>query len=110
MLRQPGAYERLFATGRTLMDGLKASLARARIKAQVIGEPPLFDVVFAEGEMKDYRDTARGDAAMMKRFNLLLRENGVLKGDSKFYVSLAHDAQDIATALRAFDAAAKGLA
>jgi glutamate-1-semialdehyde 2,1-aminomutase len=110
VLQRPGTYERLFATGRTLMEGLKGSLAKAGIKARVIGEPPLFDVVFAEGEMKDYRDTARGDAAMMKRFNLLLRENGVLKGDSKFYVSLAHDAQDIATALRAFDAAAKGLA
>ena len=110
VLRQPGAYERLFATGRTLMEGLQARLDKAGVKARVIGVPPLFDVVFADGEMRDYRDTARGDAQMMRRFNQVLRENGVFKGDSKFYISLAHDERDIATALTAFDAAAKALA
>jgi glutamate-1-semialdehyde 2,1-aminomutase len=110
VLRRPGTYERLFATGKTLMDGLQSRLDKAGVKARVIGEPPLFDVVFADGEMRDYRDTARGDAQMMRRFNQVLRENGVLKGDSKFYISLAHDERDIATALAAFDAAAKALA
>jgi glutamate-1-semialdehyde 2,1-aminomutase len=110
VLKRPGTYERLFATGRTLMQGLRSSLEGAGIRARVIGEPPLFDVVFADGDMKDYRDTARGDAAMMKRFNQLLRENGVLKGDSKFYISLAHDERDVDVALRAFDAAARALA
>ncbi len=110
VLRRPGTYERLFATGKTLMDGLRSRLDKAGVKARVIGEPPLFDVVFADGEMRDYRDTARGDAQMMRRFNQLLRENGVLKGDSKFYISLAHDEGDIATALAAFDAAAAALA
>ncbi|HEX2885292.1 aspartate aminotransferase family protein [Vineibacter terrae] len=110
VLRRPGTYERLFATGKTLMEGLRSSLEKAGVKARVIGEPPLFDVVFADGEMRDYRDTARGDAQMMRRFNQVLRENGVLKGDSKFYISLAHDERDIATALAAFDVAAAALA
>lgn len=110
VLRHPSAYERLFATGRTLMEGLQARLDKAGVKARVIGVPPLFDVVFADGEMRDYRDTARGDAQMMRRFNQVLRENGVFKGDSKFYISLAHDEHDIAAALTAFDAAAKALA
>jgi glutamate-1-semialdehyde 2,1-aminomutase len=39
---------------------------------------------------------------MMRRFNRCLRENGVLKGDSKIYVSLAHDAADVAHAIAAF--------
>ena len=39
-----------------------------------------------------------------------LRENGVLRGDSKFYVSVAHDEQDIAFTLNAFDVAAKAVA
>ncbi|HKU95174.1 MAG TPA: aminotransferase class III-fold pyridoxal phosphate-dependent enzyme [Vineibacter sp.] len=110
VLRRPGTYERLFATGRTLMEGLQTRLDKAGVKARVIGVPPLFDVVFADGEMRDYRDTARGDAQMMRRFNQVLRENGVFKGDSKFYVSLAHDERDVATTLAAFDAAAKALA
>ncbi|TWT11790.1 aspartate aminotransferase family protein [Reyranella sp. CPCC 100927] len=110
VLRRPGVYERLFATGRTLMEGLQARLDKAGVKARVIGVPPLFDVVFADGEMRDYRDTARGDAQMMRRFNQALRENGVFKGDSKFYISLAHDERDVATTLAAFDAAARALA
>ncbi len=110
VLRRPGVYERLFATGRMLMEGLQARLDKADVKARVIGVPPLFDVVFADGEMRDYRDTARGDAQMMRRFNQVLRENGVFKGDSKFYISLAHDERDVATTLAAFDAAAKALA
>jgi len=110
VLRRPGTYERLFATGRTLMEGLQTRLDKAGVKARVIGVPPLFDVVFADGEMRDYRDTARGDVQMMRRFNQVLRENGVFKGDSKFYISLAHDERDVATALAAFDAAAKALA
>ncbi|HJQ58671.1 MAG TPA: aminotransferase class III-fold pyridoxal phosphate-dependent enzyme [Vineibacter sp.] len=110
VLRRPGVYDRLFATGRTLMQGLQQRLDAAGITARVIGEPPLFDVVFASGEMNDYRDTARGDPEMMRRFNRLLREHGVLKGDSKFYISLAHDERDVAVALAAFDAAAAALA
>jgi glutamate-1-semialdehyde 2,1-aminomutase len=110
VLRRPGTYERLFATGKTLMEGLQASMDKAGVTARVTGLPPLFDIVFADGPMNDYRDTARGDAAMMRRFNQVLRENGVMKGDNKFYVSLAHDERDVATALAAFDAAAKALA
>ncbi len=109
VLRRPGTYERLFATGKTLMEGLQASMDKAGVTARVTGLPPLFDIVFADGPMNDYRDTARGDAAMMRRFNQVLRENGVMKGDNKFYVSLAHDERDVATALAAFDAAARAL-
>ena len=70
-------------------------LKRAGIPAQVIGEPPLFDVLFTDQDARDYRGTARADAAKLKRFNALLRERGVLKGDSKFYVSLAHTGEDV---------------
>jgi glutamate-1-semialdehyde 2,1-aminomutase len=92
------------------MEGLQSSMDKAGVKARVIGLPPLFDIVFADGPMNDYRDTARGDAEMMRRFNRALRENGVFKGDSKFYVSVAHDERDVATALAAFEKAAKTLA
>jgi len=32
---------------------------------------------------------------MMRRLNALLREHGILKGESKYYVSLAHTLEDI---------------
>jgi glutamate-1-semialdehyde 2,1-aminomutase len=95
ILRRPGAYEGLFAIGRELMGALSELLARSGLPAQVIGVPPLFDVIFADGAVSDYRGTLRGDAEMGRRFTTLLRERGVMKGDSKYYVSLAHDAADV---------------
>ena len=32
---------------------------------------------------------------MQRRFNRRLRAGGIMKGESKFYVSLAHDAADV---------------
>ena len=95
ILRRPGAYERLFATGRELMGTLSDLLKRSGLPAQVTGEPPLFDVVFSNQPIRDYRGTLSGDADMMRRFNALLRERGILKGESKYYVSLAHTPEDL---------------
>src|SRR5215813_12919152 len=95
VLRRPGAYERVFATGRELMGTLAELLKHNGLTAQVTGEPPLFDVVFTGDPVRDYRGTLRGDGDMMRRFNALLREQGVLKGESKYYVSLAHTPEDI---------------
>ncbi|MBY0325164.1 MAG: aminotransferase class III-fold pyridoxal phosphate-dependent enzyme [Reyranella sp.] len=95
ILKRPGAYEQVFATGRTLMAALSDLLKRSGFKAQVIGEPPLFDILFTDQPVKDYRDTLKGDAAILKRFNQLLRARGIMKGESKYYVSLAHTRADI---------------
>ncbi len=70
--------------------------------AQVIGEPPLFDVVFTAESVRDYRGTLRADTATQKHVNQHLRASGILKGDSKYYVSLAHDDRDVAQTLEAF--------
>jgi len=110
ILRRPGAYEGLFATGRELMSTLAELLDRNGLTAQVTGEPPLFDVVFTSDPVRDYRGTLRGDAGMSRRFNALLRERGVLKGESKYYVSLAHTPEDIRHTCDAWAAALNVLA
>jgi glutamate-1-semialdehyde 2,1-aminomutase len=105
ILRRPGAYEGIFATGRELMSTLAELLKENRVTAQVVGEPPLFDVVFTGEPVRDYRGTLRGDADMMRRFNTLLRERGILKGESKYYISLAHTPEDIRFTRDAWDSA-----
>jgi glutamate-1-semialdehyde 2,1-aminomutase len=103
ILHRPGAYENLFETGRTLMNGLSEKLEAAGIEARVIGEPPLFDVYFTSGEIRNYRDTLRGDKQKAARFNALVRERGILKGESKYYVSTALEPADIQQTLDAWD-------
>jgi glutamate-1-semialdehyde 2,1-aminomutase len=95
ILKRPGAYERIFATGRELMGTFAELLKRGGVTARVIGEPPLFDAVFSGEPVRDYRGTLRGDADLLRRLNGLLRERGILKGESKYYVSLAHTPDDI---------------
>jgi glutamate-1-semialdehyde 2,1-aminomutase len=104
ILKRPGAYERIFKTGRALMDGYSDILARARVKARVVGDAPMFDVVFTDRPVTDYR-SALGDEALMKRCNALLRQRGILKGESKYYISLAHTDADVGFTLEAFSSA-----
>jgi glutamate-1-semialdehyde 2,1-aminomutase len=103
VLKRPGAYEKIFSTGKTLMAGLSERLARHGVAAQVIGVPPLFDLVFVEGEVRNYRDTLRSDSAKMAKLNALLMERGILKGESKYYVSLTLTDADIQKTLDAWD-------
>ena len=101
ILKRPGSYERIFKTGRALMEGYAEILKRNRVKARVVGDAPMFDVVFTDREVKDYR-SAMGDEATMKRLNAMLRSRGILKGESKYYISLAHTDEDVAFTLDAF--------
>lgn len=95
VLKQPGTYDKVFAMGRELMSTLSDLVHKAGFEAQVVGEPPLFDIVFTGHPIKDYRDTLKGDAALLKRFNQHLRARGIMKGESKYYVSAAHTRADI---------------
>jgi glutamate-1-semialdehyde 2,1-aminomutase len=105
ILKRPGAYDGVFAIGRALRQGLEERISKAGLPAQVIGEPPLFDVVYALGELRDYRAVNRGDKEMAAHVNRCMRAGGILKGESKFYLSTAHDARDVEQTLAAFDTA-----
>jgi glutamate-1-semialdehyde 2,1-aminomutase len=109
ILRRPGAYERIHATGKELMGALGDLLKRAGVAAQISGEPPLWDVVFSPEPVRDYRTTLAGDADLMRRFNALVRERGILKGESKYFISLAHTPEDIAFTIDAWKSAIKEL-
>jgi glutamate-1-semialdehyde 2,1-aminomutase len=91
------------------MSALSERLAAAGFAAQVVGEPPLFDVVFASGTIQNYRDTLRGNAEYLTRFNALLRERGILKGASKYYLSTSLTEGDIQHTLDAWDGAISAL-
>ena len=95
VLREPGTYERLNATGRRLIEGLDERLRTLGFTATVLGVPACFEAVFAPGPIIDYRGTLRGDASIARRLNELLLERGIIKGESKYYLSIAHNDEDV---------------
>ena len=109
VLRREGAYEKLFETGRRLMDGFQRLIDEAEIRATVVGEAPMFDVMFTDAEIVDYRSTLTADKPTMLRLNDLLLRRGVFKGEVKYYVSTAHSDQDVEQTLDAFGSALQAL-
>ena len=90
------------------MEGYARILKDAQVKAIVLGDAPMFDIVFTDREVRDYR-SALGDEASMKRCNVLLRERGILKSESKYYISCVHTDEDVRTTLDAFAGAIREL-
>ena len=109
VLRREGTYEQLFATGRRLMDTLQQLLYEAEVPARVVGDAPMFDVLFLEGEVTDYRSTLAKDQDKSTRLNRLLLERGIYKNNSKFYVSTVHTDEDVDLTIDAFASAIKEL-
>ena len=110
VLKGPSIYDRLFQTGQQFMDGLTDLFAKHRIAAQVRGVPPMFDILFTNARVIDYRSAAKSDSAKLKIFNEHVLKGGLLKGDNKFYVSTAHSKEDIAQAIEICDKALAAVA
>ncbi|HBR64393.1 MAG TPA: aspartate aminotransferase family protein, partial [Dehalococcoidia bacterium] len=102
ILKQDGIYDRIFDTGRKVMEGLQNILDNSEMPGKVVGEPVLFDVFFTTEEVYDYRSALKADSQKLSRFNQLLLEHGVLKGTTKFYFSTEHDDNDVERTLTAF--------
>ena len=105
VLREEGTYERLFATGTRLMESLREALYQAEIPARVMGEPAMFDIVFTDHEIGNYRDTLDRDQAKLMRFNELLRGRGVFKNHYKYYVSTVHGDDEVEQTVSAWRSA-----
>ena len=109
VLRREGAYERLFATGQKLRLALERILNEAEIPARIVGIDPLFDVLFTDSDVTDYRSTLLADKQKLGRFTSLLLEHGVFRGETKFYVSTAHTQDDVDRTIEAFAASVEEL-
>ncbi len=101
-LKKPGTYQRLFATGARIKDGLQQAARTAGQRAQVAGEAPVFEIYFTERPIIDYRATLTADRALHTAFTRELIRRGVVKAAQKFYVSLAHGDEEIERTLDAF--------
>jgi len=95
ILRRPGQYERLREIGDAVRGMIAARLTAAGVAHRIVGDATVFDVVFTDGPVRDYREVLAADGNRNSAFNAALRENGVFKAPGKFYPCLALDEVDL---------------
>jgi len=95
IMRRPGMYEKLMQNGEMLMQAFSSHLEANGHAHQIVGRPALFDVVFIDQDINDYRDVMTADAEKNARFNRTLRELGIFKSPGKVYPSVALTDEDL---------------
>jgi glutamate-1-semialdehyde 2,1-aminomutase len=109
----PGFYDHLDALGERLYGGMREILERHGVKAWVQGVGARFGLLFGlEEEPRNYRDVARQDMEMMRRFHLACLRRGVyLHYVSPHHgYSAAHTMADIEETLDVMETAIKSVA
>lgn len=109
ILRRDGAYDTLNANGERLMAMFEKHLLAQDIPHQIVGHPTLFDVVFTEKDVRDYRHVQQSDAKRNTVFNTALRNEGILKSPGKTYASLALTEDDFQQTDHAIETATRVL-
>lgn len=110
ILRRPGAYETLRANGERVMQATTDNLRAAGVAHRIVGDPTLFDVVFTDEDVVDYRTWLKGDASINARYNAHLRQSGVFKAPGKIYPCLALTEENLQFTEAAIAAAVEALA
>ena len=106
ILRRPGQYDRLNALGQSIMDMINVALSDTGAAYHIVGEPSLFEVVFAQSKPRDYRDVAGANSALSGVWNAALRQGGIFKSPGKTYPSLMLGQDDLDITRRAIRQAA----
>ncbi len=109
ILKQPGLYEKVNATGRKLMTALEEVFKRVGIPVQVNGMETCFDVYFTDEPVRTYRDALKADTDMLEKYKKAMRKHGILKVGQKFYAGPCHTDEDVAQTIGIFEKVAEEL-
>ena len=102
VLEEPGTYPYLNRISDQLRDGLNGLFADLRFDAQAIGPGSTFNIVFAKGPMRNYRDAARADKKLRQLFDFGMLARGIhYHPDKPWYTCTAHTAEDVDRTLAA---------
>lgn len=111
-LSQPGVYEKLHRIGSRLRGGIEAAGRRFGFPTQALGEDAVFGVRFIESaNVKTWMDLQAHDRELGHRWAIECIKRGILLNpNEKFYISLAHDDEDVDRTLQVCEAAFKACA
>lgn len=95
ILRREGAYDQIRSHGETVMGAMRDCFSQFGLPHQIVGEAALFDVVFTDMQVYNYRDMLTGNSRRYSAFHSLMRAQGIFKSPGKTYMSLALTGDDL---------------
>jgi glutamate-1-semialdehyde 2,1-aminomutase len=102
VLSDPGIYQRVFALGKMMRDGLTQLLRKHGIVGYVSGYGGIYVVNFMEGPLTSYEDVLRNDVDRQIRYRRELIKRGVFEmpeGGGRNHIGAAHSETDIGQTL-----------
>ena len=109
IVKQPGFYKSVNATGRKLMDAIKDAFMKVGIPVQVSGVETCFDIYFTDQPVTTYRDGLKADTDMLEKYKKAMLAHGILKGGQKFYIGACHTEEDVEQTIKIFQKVAEAL-
>lgn len=103
LLQRENPYERMFALGMQLMQGLQSIAQKYALNLLVQGPGPMFNTSFTSlPKVRNYRDVLVADKQQLGKFIAGMHNHGVrIIGRGLWYISAAHTRADIEQALSA---------
>ena len=96
VLEEPGTYPYLNKVSDQLRAGLNGLFADLRFDAQAVGPGSTFNIVFAKGPLRNYRDAAKADKKLRQLFDYGMLARGIhFHPDKPWYTCTAHAAEDV---------------
>ncbi|WP_408009833.1 aspartate aminotransferase family protein [Pseudalkalibacillus sp. A8] len=108
VLEQDGTMEKLIADTMQFRKELEKLYRRYDYPMQTIGEGSIFNIILAEGNIKNYRDMNKADTHFRKELDYELIEQGIYtKPLNRYSMSVTHTEEDIEHTIHAHEKAIK---
>ena len=92
------------------MDFTSLKLKEQGIDHKIVGDQTLFDILFTNSDILNYRDVQKNNIEQYNLFNKVLKDNGIFKPIGKMYISLALTKEDLNQTEMAIEKASLALA
>ncbi|MFL8936094.1 aspartate aminotransferase family protein [Rossellomorea oryzaecorticis] len=108
VLEEEGTMEALLADTALLRSGLEDIYKCHDIPMQTVGKGSIFNIILAEGSIRNYRDMAKANSTLRSKIDYELLKLGIYtKPLNRYSMSAVHSREDIERTLDAHDKAIK---
>jgi glutamate-1-semialdehyde 2,1-aminomutase len=101
-LEKDAVYRRLFRLGEEMRNQLDEVISDLRIKAQTVGFGSVFQILFTDKRIRDYRDALTSNAEKFMEFQRGMMNKGVFilpHANKRSHICAAHTEEDVKLAI-----------